>query len=107
MGRRRRYAAKSASDELARRSYSQPPDTIADAWEPPGQVPGGFLLGPGQTCCPGRATDLGFCPRSAYRRPTWAIADLRWREPGTSPSPAQSAAEDGPVGLSACPAWPG
>src|SRR5262245_28430486 len=24
---------------LARRSYSQPPDTIADAWEPPGLTP--------------------------------------------------------------------
>src|SRR5262249_53056856 len=36
---------RGASLELARRSYSQPPDTIADAWEPPGQVPGGFLFG--------------------------------------------------------------
>src|SRR5262245_50967540 len=40
-------ARRGASLELARRSYSQPPDTIADAWEPPGQVPGGFLFGGG------------------------------------------------------------
>src|SRR5215813_10663184 len=38
-------ARRGASLELARRSYSQPPDTIADAWEPPGQAPGGFLFG--------------------------------------------------------------
>lgn len=30
---------------IARRSYPQPPDTIADAWEPPGSRPAAFLLG--------------------------------------------------------------
>ena len=29
-------------DAIARRSYPQPPDTIADAWEPPGSRPAAF-----------------------------------------------------------------
>jgi hypothetical protein len=30
---------------IARWSYPQPPDTIADAWEPPGSRPAAFPLG--------------------------------------------------------------
>src|SRR5215467_13691759 len=83
IGRRSDRAAKAAraltNNTLARRSYSQPPDTIVDAWEPPGLTARRFS--PRSPGCSATATkDLKLARRS-YSQPPDTIADA-WEPPG-------------------------